>query len=83
MIMGEAVEERPIAFNRAASSAAPHPPPGTALGHRNAGQRDRRRLSPANLIELLRAHLDRHGHDHVFTGRDGGLHRRSSFHRRH
>jgi integrase len=35
------------------------------------------------LIELLRAHLDSHGHEHVFTGRDGGLHRRSSFHRRH
>ena len=34
-------------------------------------------------LDLLRAHLDSHHHDHVFTGRDGGLHRRSSFHRRH
>ncbi len=40
-------------------------------------------LLPPFLVELLRAHLDTHKHDHVFTGRDGGLHRRSSFHRRH
>ena len=40
-------------------------------------------LLPPFLVELLRAHLDSHTHDHVFTGRDGGLHRRSSFHRRH
>jgi integrase len=40
-------------------------------------------LLPPFLIELLRAQLDSHDHDHVFTGRDGGLHRRSSFHRRH
>lgn len=40
-------------------------------------------LLPPFLIALLRAHLDSHDHDHVFTGRDGGLHRRSSFHRRH
>jgi integrase len=38
---------------------------------------------PPFLIDLLRIHLDRHDHDHVFVGRDGGLHRRSSFHRRH
>jgi integrase len=40
-------------------------------------------LLPPFLIDLLRAHLDSHGHEHVFIGRDGGLHRRSSFHRRH
>jgi integrase len=40
-------------------------------------------LLPPFLIDLLRTHLDSHGHEHVFTGRDGGLHRRSSFHRRH
>ncbi len=40
-------------------------------------------LLPPFLIELLRTHLDSHTHDHVFIGRDGGLHRRSSFHRRH
>ncbi|WFE27612.1 site-specific integrase [Solwaraspora sp. WMMD791] len=40
-------------------------------------------LLPPFLVELLRTHLDSHDHDHVFTGRDGGLHRRSSFHRRH
>jgi integrase len=40
-------------------------------------------LLPPFLIALLRAHLDGHDHDHLFTGRDGGLHRRSSFHRRH
>lgn len=40
-------------------------------------------LLPPFLVDLLRAHLDSHDHEHVFTGRDGGLHRRSSFHRRH
>jgi integrase len=40
-------------------------------------------LLPPFLIQLLRTHLDSHKSDHVFTGRDGGLHRRSSFHRRH
>jgi integrase len=40
-------------------------------------------LLPPFLIDLLRTHLDSHDHEHVFTGRDGGLHRRSSFHRRH
>jgi integrase len=40
-------------------------------------------LLPPFLIDLLPAHLDSHGHEHVFTGRDDGLHRRSSFHRRH
>jgi integrase len=40
-------------------------------------------LLPPFLVDLLRAHLDSHSHDHVFIGRDGGLHRRSSFHRRH
>jgi len=39
-------------------------------------------LLPPFLIDLLRAQLGSHDHDHVFTGRDGGLHRRSSFHRR-
>jgi integrase len=40
-------------------------------------------LLPPFLIELLRTHLDSHNNDHVFVGRDGGLHPRSSFHRRH
>jgi integrase len=39
-------------------------------------------LLPPFLIDLLREHLDNHDHTHVFTGRDGGLLRRSSFHRR-
>ncbi|MBT8226738.1 MAG: site-specific integrase [Dactylosporangium sp.] len=37
---------------------------------------------PPFLVALLREHLDGHDHDHVFTGRDGGLHRRSNFARR-
>lgn len=39
-------------------------------------------LLPPFLVHLLRARLDRHEHDHVFIGRDGGLLRRSNFHRR-
>lgn len=39
-------------------------------------------LLPPFLVELLQEHLDSHDHEHVFTGRDGGLLRRSSFHRR-
>lgn len=39
-------------------------------------------LLPPFLVDLLRAHLHRHEHDHVFIGRDGGLLRRSNFHRR-
>lgn len=37
---------------------------------------------PPFLVDLLRDHLDSHDHEHVFTGRDGGLHRRSNFARR-
>ena len=39
-------------------------------------------LLPPFLVALLREHLDSHDHEHVFTGRDGGLHRRSNFARR-
>ncbi|OLB81920.1 MAG: site-specific integrase [Actinobacteria bacterium 13_2_20CM_2_71_6] len=39
-------------------------------------------LLPRFLISLLRAHLDGHDHEHVFVGHDGGLLRRSNFHRR-
>lgn len=39
-------------------------------------------LLPPFLVELLRGHLASHDHEHVFTGRDGGLLRRSSFQRR-
>ncbi len=39
-------------------------------------------LLPPFLVDLLREHLEGHDHDHVFTGRDGGLHRRSNFARR-
>jgi len=39
-------------------------------------------LLPPFLIDLLRTHLATHDHEHVFVGRDRGLLRRSSFHRR-
>jgi integrase len=39
-------------------------------------------LLPPFLVGLLRQHLARHDHPHVFVGRDGGLLRRSNFHRR-
>jgi integrase len=39
-------------------------------------------LLPPFLVDLLSEHLASHDHKHVFTGRDGGLLRRSSFHRR-
>lgn len=39
-------------------------------------------LLPPFLVDLLAQHLDSHKHQHVFTGRDGGLLRRSSFQRR-
>jgi len=39
-------------------------------------------LLPPFLVALLRNHLDSHEHEHVFVGRDGGLLRRSTFHRR-
>jgi integrase len=39
-------------------------------------------LLPPFLVDLLREHLDSHHHDHVFVGHDGGLLRRSNFHRR-
>jgi integrase len=51
-------------------------PPKTPAAARNI-------LLPPFLVDLLRHHLNDHHHDHVFTGRDGGLHRRFSFHRRH
>ncbi|MBT8224500.1 MAG: site-specific integrase [Dactylosporangium sp.] len=37
---------------------------------------------PPFLVAMLRKHLDSHDHEHVFTGRDGGLHRRFNFARR-
>lgn len=39
-------------------------------------------LLPPFLVDLLREHLASHDHEHVFVGRDSGLLRRSSFHRR-
>jgi integrase len=39
-------------------------------------------LLPPFLVDLLREHLASHDHEHAFIGRDGGLLRRSSFHRR-
>jgi integrase len=39
-------------------------------------------LLPPFLVDLLRQHLASHDHEHIFIGRDGGLLRRSSFHRR-
>jgi integrase len=37
---------------------------------------------PPFLVTRLREHVDSHDHDHVFTGADGGLLRRSNFSRR-
>jgi integrase len=50
-------------------------PPKTAAAVRDI-------LLPPFLVDLLRQHLTRHDHPHVFIGRDGGLLRRSNFHRR-
>lgn len=38
---------------------------------------------PASLVTALTAHQDTQHHEHVFTGADGGLLRRSNFRRRH
>jgi integrase len=50
-------------------------PPKTPAAARNI-------LLPPFLVDLLRQHLATHHHPHVFVGRDGGLLRRSNFHRR-
>ena len=55
---------------------------GIELGPPKTAESARTITLPPFLIRLLRAHLDRHDHPHVFTSHRGELHRRSNFGRR-
>ena len=55
---------------------------GIELGPPKTAESARTITLPPFLIRLLRAHLDRHDHPHVFTSHRGEPHRRSNFGRR-
>jgi integrase len=55
---------------------------GIELGPPKTAESARRITLPPFLIRLLRAHLERHDHPHVFTSHRGEPHRRSNFGRR-
>ena len=55
---------------------------GMELGPPKTAESARTVTLPPFLVQLLRAHLDRHDHPHVFTSHRGEPHRRSNFGRR-
>lgn len=55
---------------------------GLELGPPKTAESARTITLPEFLVDLLRTHLDRHDHQHVFVSPDRQLHRRSNFGRR-
>ncbi len=55
---------------------------GIELGPPKTAESARTIMLPEFLIDMLRAHLDRHDHRHVFVSPNGEPHRRSNFGRR-